>query len=107
MLLIESGKGHLAQNRSENFVGSFARWVALFPGSSYFHPENYIKQVVLVYLRSYKCLTMDVDKSNLSILESMGFLNEEANYNALRISNNNLESAIEILSNTNITENGC
>ena len=50
---------------------------------------------------------MDVDKSNLSILISMGFLNEEANYNALRISNNNLESAIEILSNTNITENGC
>jgi hypothetical protein len=39
MLLIESGKGHLAQNKSENFVGSFASWVALFPGSSYFHPE--------------------------------------------------------------------
>ena len=66
----------------------------------------YIKQVVLVYLRSYKCLTMDVDKSNLSILESMGFLNEEANYNALKLSNNNLESAIEILSNPNITDNG-
>ena len=49
---------------------------------------------------------MDVDKSNLSILESMGFLNEEANYNALRLSNNNLEAAIEILSNTNITDNG-
>lgn len=39
MLLIESGKGHLAQNKSENFVGSFASWVALFPGSS-FHPEK-------------------------------------------------------------------
>ena len=49
---------------------------------------------------------MDVDKSNLSILESMGFLNEEVNYNALKLSNNNLESAIEILSNPNITDNG-
>jgi hypothetical protein len=41
MLLIESGKGHLAQNKSENFVGSFASWVALFPGSSYFHHQKF------------------------------------------------------------------
>jgi hypothetical protein len=32
MLLIEIGKGHLAQNKSENFVGSFASW-EFFPSS--------------------------------------------------------------------------
>ena len=32
MLLIESGKGHLAQNKSENFVGSFAAGSLYFLG---------------------------------------------------------------------------
>jgi hypothetical protein len=38
-LLVESDIEHLDENKSEIFLGSFARWGALFPGATFFCHE--------------------------------------------------------------------
>ena len=39
-LLVESDIEHLDENKSEIFLGSFARWGALFPGATFFCHEK-------------------------------------------------------------------
>jgi hypothetical protein len=39
-LLVESDIGHLDENKSEIFLGSFARWGALFPGATFFWAQD-------------------------------------------------------------------